>query len=118
MHSRPSPRGYKYVPFIPTKVKVSTIIANIKSGKYDVRVFYTDNNRIVNAPVVSSVCGTEAIPLAIQLLNKWADIDGKVQKCLLSTKKGILHRDFLGYSNLYSQLHSNYHELVALIKKP
>lgn len=117
MHGRPRPRGYKYVPFIPTKVKVSTIIANIESGKYDVRVFYTDTNSIVNAPVVSSVCGPEAIPLAIQLLNKWADTDGKVQKCLLSTKKGILHQDLLGYSNLYSQLHSRYHELVALVKK-
>lgn len=117
MHSRPRPRGYKYVPFIPTKVKVSTIIANIESGKYDVRVFFTDANSIVNAPIVSSVCGAEAIPLAIQLLNNWADTDGKVQKCLLSTKKGILHRDLLGYSNLYSQLHSDCHELIALIKK-
>ena len=118
MHGRPRPRGYKCVPFLPTKVKVSTILANIESGKYDVCVFITDTNRIVNAPIVSSVCGSDAIPLAVQLLNKWADAEGRVQKCLLSTKKGILHQDLLGYSNLYSQLHSDYHELVALVRRP
>ena len=117
MHYRPRPRGYKCVPFMPTKVRVSTILANIESGKYEVRVFFTDTKSVVNAPIISSVSGIDAVPLAKQLLNQWADTEGKVQKCLLSTKKGILHRDFMEYSNLYSQLRSDYHELIALKKK-
>lgn len=117
MHYRPRPRGFKYQPFIPTKVKVSTIKANIDSGKYDVMVFYTDKARIVNAPIVKKIEGDKAIAVSIQLLSDWADADGKVEKCMMPTKKGILHMDFMGYNNIYCQLKSDRHDLIVLTRK-
>ena len=117
MHYRPMPRGYRVRPFFPTKVRVSTLAKNIGSGDYDVIVFYTDTERIVNASIVKRIEGENAIPLALQLLNEWADSNGKVEKCFLPTKRGILHKDFMSYRNLYSKLNSDRHVLIALIKK-
>ena len=115
MHYRTRPRGYRYRPFIPKRVKISSIANNIRSGKYDVIVFYTDTGRICNASIEKRVEGEDAISLALQLLEEWADANGKVEKCLLPTKRGILHHDFMGYRNLYSN--SDRHILSALIKK-
>ncbi len=109
------PKGYKARPIIPKTVKASTIAKNINSGRYDVVVFYTAITAY--APIVRRVEGEEAISLALRLLNEWADYKGRVEKCLLSTCKHCLHKDFLGYRNLYTKLFSPQHELIALIKK-
>ena len=117
MHYRPMPRGYRVQPFFPTKVKISTIATSIKSGNYDVVVFFTDKGHIINAPIIERISGEDAVSLALQLLDKWADAEGRIEKCLLPTKRGILHKDFMGFSNLYCQLHTDRHELIALVKK-
>ena len=85
-------------------------------NQHEVVVFFTDKERIVNASIVERVEGKNAIPLAIQLLKEWASYEGN-EKCLRSTKIGILHKDFLTYTNLYTELNSDQHELIALIKK-
>lgn len=117
MHYRPLPRGYRPKPIIPKKVKVSTITKSINSGNYHVIVFYTDTKRVMDASIVRTVEGEDAISLALQLLNEWANYEGKVEKCLLSTGKHFLHKDLWKYRNVYSKLNTNPHELVVLIKK-
>ena len=117
MHYRPIPKGYKPMPFISTKVKVSTIVNNINSGKYEVQVLFTDTNHIANAPIVRRVNGEEAIQMALQFLIEWANYEGKVEKCGLPTKRGVLHKEFMVYRNLYTKLNDNRHVFVALIKK-
>lgn len=116
MHYRPLPKGYLIGPSI-TKVRASTIATKIRSGVYDVIVFYTDKEKLTNAPITDRILGDEAVSLALQLLNKWADSEGKVEKCLLPTKRWYLHQEFMEYSYLYCQLQSNRQELIALVKK-
>lgn len=96
---------------------VSTIADNIGSGLYNVVVFYTDKGRVMDAPIVRIVEGEEASSLALQLLNEWANYEGKVEKLFLKTGKHFLHKDLWGYRNLYSKLNTTPHELIALIKK-
>ena len=117
MHYRPLPRGYIISPDFSTKVKVSTIINSINSVNYDVIVFYTDRSMAFDAPITKRVDGEKAIPLALTMLNKWANKEGKVQKLLNSHGKSMLHNDLKGYKNLYGRLSKSQHEFIALIRK-
>lgn len=117
MHYRPLPKGYHICPDFSTKVKISTIINNINSGKYNVIVFFTDRTMAFDAPIVKRVDGEKAIPLAINKLNKWANEEGKVQKLLNSHGKSMLHNDLKGYKNLYGRLGRSQYEFIALIRK-
>ena len=107
--------------WIPKRVKVSTLVKNIKSGKYDVNVFYT-RSQILQAWVVKRVDGEEALSLALQLLNEWGDSDGKVEKMKRSDVKAFLSKELWEYRNLYtnsslSNLLSGKQEYISLDKK-
>ena len=117
MHYRPLPRGYHCIPDFSTKVKVSTVVNNINSGKYIVVVFYTDRTMAFDAPITKKVDGEKAIPLALRMLNKWANNEGKVQKLFHKHGKSMLHNDLKGYKNLYGRLSKSQHEFIALIRK-
>ena len=89
------------------RVKVSTIVKNIKSGKYDVTVFYT-NSHVFHAWVVKRVEGEEALSLALQLLNEWGASDGKVEKMKKPYTKLFLDKELWEYRNLYTNsMHTN-----------
>lgn len=117
MHYRPLPRGYNPCPDFSTKVKISTITKNINSGNYIVIVFYTDKTMAFDAPIIKIVDGEKAIPLALRMLNKWANKDGKVQKLFRSHGKSMLCNDLKGYKNLYGRLGKSQYEFIALLRK-
>ena len=117
MHYRPLPRGYHICTDFSRKVKASTVTTNINSGKYTVIVFYTDRTMAFDAPITKRVDGEKAVPLALKMLNKWANKEGMVRKFFDSNGKSILHNDLKGYKNLYGRLCKYPYEFIALIRK-
>ena len=106
---------------IPKRVKVSTIVKNIRSGKYNINVFYT-SPQVFCAWIIRCVEGEEALSLALQFLNEWGVSDGKVEKMIKSDTKHFLDKELWGHRNLYTDCSlanafSDKPAYISLVKK-